>query len=215
MITNDNHTNNMVKKESDILKIVKEDILEVLGRENKRISLKSMNLEVNVSQFFVSKAINELEKENLIRLSLDKKYGDQCIQLTERGQNKANDILKKHLILEEYFKKRMSVRGAIKAANALEHYISTEVVEVIKKLSTFEKRGIALTEFKKKEGLITDVNLSIALFERLISMGIYPGEKIRITNKIPDGVIIEIKNKKFVLGKDIAKEIEVLEYGKI
>jgi len=46
-------------------------------------------------------------------------------------------------------------------------------------------------------------------------MGIYPGEKIRITNKIPDGVIIEIKNKKFVLGKDIAKEIEVLEYGKI
>jgi len=201
-------------KEPEVLRIVKEDILEVLGRKNKRIALKFMKLEVSVSQFFVSKAVNELEKEDLIKLSLEKKYGKQYIQLTKRGQNRAKDVIKKHLILEEYFKKRMSKKEAIKATNILEHYISTEVVDVIKKLSTFRKKGISLTEFKKEEGLITDINFSIGLFERLISMGIYPGGKIRIINRVPNGVIIKIKNKKFVLDKDIAKEIKVLEYEK-
>ncbi|GAG71326.1 unnamed protein product, partial [marine sediment metagenome] len=55
---------------SDILKIVKEDILEALGRKNKRISIKFMNLEVNVSHSFVSEAIKELEKEDLIKIFL-------------------------------------------------------------------------------------------------------------------------------------------------
>lgn len=200
-------------KEPEVLRIVKEDILEVLGRKNK-IPLKFMKLEVSVSQFFVSKAVNELEKEDLIKLSLEKKYGKQYIQLTKRGQDRAKDVIKKHFILEEYFKKRMSKKEAIKVTNALEHYISTEVVDVIKKLSTFKKKGIPLTEFKKEEGLITDINFSIGLFERLISMGIYPGGKIRIINRVPNGVIIKIKNKKFVLDKDIAKEIKVLEYEK-
>jgi Mn-dependent DtxR family transcriptional regulator len=201
-------------KGPEVLRIVKEDILEVLGRKNKKIPLKFMKLEVSVSQFFVSKAVNELEKEDLIKLSSEKKYGKQYIQLTKRGQNRAKDIIKKHLILEEYFKKRMSGKEAIRVTNVLEHYISTEVVDVIKKLSTFKKKGISLTKFKKEEGLITDINLSIGLFERLISMGIHPGGKIRVISRVPNGVVVKIKNKKFVLDKNIAKEIKVLKYEK-
>ena len=201
-------------KESEVLRIVKEDILEVLGRENKKILLKFMKLEINVSKFFVSRAVSELEKEDLIKLSLEKKYGKQYIQLTKRGQNRAKDIVKKHLVLEEYFKKRMGKKEAIRATNALEHYISAEVVDVIKKLSTFKKKGVSLTEFKKEEGLITDINFSIGLFERLISMGIHPGGRIKIINRIQNGVIVKIKNKKFVLDKNVAKEIKVLEYEK-
>ncbi len=199
-------------KESDVLKIVKEDILEVLGRKGKKIPLKLMKLEVNVSQNFVFRAMNELEKEGLIKLSLEEKYGKRYIQLTNKGKNRAKDIIKKHLVLERYFKKRMSGRKAVKATNILEHYISTEVVDVIKELSTFEKEGVPLTEFNQKEGLITTINFDSRLFERLISMGIYPGGRIRIINKVPNGVIVGIKNKKFVLDKDIAKEIKVLEY---
>jgi len=199
-------------KESDILRIVKEDILEVLGRENKRISLKSMRLEVNVSQFFVSEAIKELERESLVKVSSenDSKY----IQLTKEGKIKANVIIKKHSVLEKYFKERKSEDEAIKATNILEHYISTEVIDTIKKLSTFKKKGIPLTEFKQKEGLIANINLNIGLFERVVSMGLYPGEKIRIFDKIPNGIIIKTKNKKFALDKGIAKEIKVLEYEK-
>jgi Mn-dependent DtxR family transcriptional regulator len=202
-------------KESDILKIVKEDILEVVGRKNKRTPLKFMKLEVTVSHSFVSKAIKELEEEGLIKISSEKRPWKEYIQLTKEGQVRANAIIKKHSVLEKYFfKERRSEEEAIEATNILEHYISTEVIDTIKKLSTFKKEGIPLTEFKQEEGLIANINLNIGLFERVISMGIYPGEKIRITDKIPNGIIIEIKNKKFVLDNNIAKEIKVLEYEK-
>ncbi len=202
-------------KESDILKIVKEDILEVVGRKNKRTPLKFMKLEVTVSHSVVSKAIKELEEEGLIKISSEKRPWKEYIQLTKEGQVRANAIIKKHSVLEKYFfKERRSEEEAIEATNILEHYISTEVIDTIKKLSTFKKEGIPLTEFKQEEGLIANINLNIGLFERVISMGIYPGEKIRITDKIPNGIIIEIKNKKFVLDNNIAKEIKVLEYEK-
>ena len=202
-------------KESDILKIVKEDILEVVGRKNKRTPLKFMKLEVTVSHSVVSKAIKELEEEGLIKISSEKRPWKEYIQLTKEGQVRANAIIKKHSVLEKYFfKERRSEEEAIEATNILEHYISTEVIDTIKKLSTLKKKGIPLTEFKQEEGLIANINLNIGLFERVISMGIYPGEKIRITDKIPNGIIIEIKNKKFVLDNNIAKEIKVLEYEK-
>lgn len=201
-------------RESDILKIVKEDILEVVGRNNKKTPLKFMKLEVTVSHPFVSKAIKELKEKGLIKVISEKKSGIKYIQLTEEGQARANDIIKKHSVLEKYFKERRSEKEAIEATNILEHYISTEVVNTIKKLSTFKKKGIPLTEFKQEEGLISDIGLNIELFERVISMGIYPGEKIRIIDKIPNAIIVEIKNKKLALDKDIAKEIKVLEYEK-
>jgi len=198
-------------KESDILKIVKEDILEVLGRKNKRIPLKFMELEATVSHSFVSKAIKELEEEGLVKVFSEKKSQRKYIQLTNKGQVDANIIIKKHSVLEKYFKQRRSKEEAIRATNILEHYISTEVIDTIKKLSTFKKKGIPLTEFKQEEGLIADINLNIRLFERLVSMGIHPGEKIKMINEIPNGIVVVVKNKKFVLDKDIAKEIKVLK----
>jgi Fe2+ transport system protein FeoA len=116
-----------MSEEPDILEIVKEDILKVVGRKNKKIPLKSIELETAVSSSIVSKAIKEL----------------------------------------------------------------------------------------KEEGLITDINLNIELFERIVSMGICPGEKIRIIGQIPNGIIIEVRNKKFALDKEIARKMKVLEYEKV
>ena len=73
-----------MEKEPDVLRIVKEDILEVLGREKNKVLLKSMNLEVKVSSFFVSKAIKELEKENLIKTLLKKKK--EICSINKRGR---------------------------------------------------------------------------------------------------------------------------------
>jgi len=42
-------------------------------------------------------------------------------------------------------------------------------------------------------------------------MGILPGEKIRVMNKIPDGIVVNVGGKKFALGDEIAKSIRVLE----
>jgi hypothetical protein len=91
--------------------------------------------------------------------------------LTEEGEEKARDILKKHLVFEDYFKKTRTEREAHKIAHILEHYVSEEVLNNIKKLSTFKKEGIYLTKLKlSKKGLITNIIISgNGLFERVVS----------------------------------------------
>jgi Mn-dependent DtxR family transcriptional regulator len=195
-----------VTKKSNILNIVKEDILRILAEKKKKVPLNSIKAEVKVSSFFMSNALKELERKRLIRTE------GNYIKLTKIGQEKSKDILRKHLILEKYFKKARNKKKAHKIAHILEHYISEEVIRNIKKISTFKEKGVPLTEFKQKNGLITDIILDNGLFERIISMGIFPGEKIKIINGIPNAVVIKVKNKKFVLDKNIAKEIKVLEY---
>jgi len=194
-------------KESDILKIVKEDILRILGEEKARISLESIRSEINVSDIFISKAVKELEKENLIR------FNNNFISLTKEGEENAKNIVKKHLVIENYFKETKNERDAHKAAHILEHYVSKEVIDNIKKLSTFKHKSIPLTEFEiDKEGMITDIVFSdYGVFERIVSMGIFPGEKIKITNRISNNIIVNVENKKIALNRDMARGIKV--YG--
>jgi len=194
-------------KESDILKIVKEDILRILGEEKTRISLESIRSEVNVSDIFISEAVKELEKENLIR------FNNNFILLTKEGEENAKNIVKKHLVIENYFKETKNERDAHKAAHILEHYVSKEVIDNIKKLSTFKHKSIPLIEFGiDKEGMITDIVFSdYGVFERIVSMGIFLGEKIKITNRISNNIIVNVENKKIALNRDMARGIKV--YG--
>jgi len=67
-------------QEINVLKIVKEDILRITGEaKNRKISLKSMEIEINVSNTFIFKAVSELESENLINLK------GNFVELTEKG----------------------------------------------------------------------------------------------------------------------------------
>jgi Mn-dependent DtxR family transcriptional regulator len=197
-----------MEKESDILKIVMEDILRLLAEIGNNVPLESIKNEVGVSDSIISKAINELKIENLI--SEDNNF----YWLTSRGKTKAKDILEKHLLLEEYFKDIKSNKDAHSISNLFEHYISKEVLDSLRKLSTFKGKGLPLAEFRKDKGLITDITLDTQLFERIISMGIFPGEKIEIIAKLPNGVVLKIRNKKIFLAWEMAKNIKVLEYGK-
>lgn len=197
-----------VMKESDTLRIVKEDILRILAEKTgKKSPLGLIKSEVRVSNSFISEAITGLEEEGLIQVKED------FIALTKKGQARATNILEKHLNFEQYLGKTRSEGEAHKAAHILEHYVSQEVIDNIKRLSTFKKEGIPLTKFEfNREGIITNVTFSDStLFERIISMGIVPGERIKITNRIGHTVIANV-NKKFALDEDIARGIEVLEY---
>lgn len=193
-------------KESGILKIVREDILRTLSERKKKISFESLKREIKVLHSFISQAIKDLEEESLIRVE-----GNSLI-LTQMGRNEAQDILQKHLILENYFKNTVNEKEAHKKAHVLEHYISEEVIKNIKKLHTLKVKGIPLTKSRLHEkSLIADITTpSHALFERIVSMGIFPGKEIRITNRISHGVVVKTKNQKFALGQDIAKEIKVI-----
>ena len=196
--------------ESNILKIVKEDILRMLGEAKVKISVDFIKSEIKTSNLFISRAVEELERGALITVS------ENFILLTKKGQVKAGDIVKKHFILENYFKKTRGEREAHEAAHILEHYVSKEVIDSIKKLSTLKKKGVPLTKVElNEECIITDLTFSDpGLFERVVSVGIFPGEKIRITNKISTTTIVNIGNKKIALDRDIAKGIEVLKNEK-
>ncbi len=196
------------ESEESILQIVKDDILRIMGEDEKeKVSLKFIKSKIKASSSFISEAIGKLEKESLIQLEKD------FVILTEKGRDEAGSIVKRHSILEDYFKRKRSEDEAHKAADILEHYVSVEVLNNIKRLSTFKGRGFPLTELElNRENLITDIEFSVGgLFERMVSMGIFPGEKIKIIHNIPDGFVVDVSGKKIAIGKDIAKRIEVVK----
>ncbi len=196
--------------ESCILRIVKEDILRTLGEKKGKVSLNIIEREIKVYFSFISKAIEYLEKEGFIRS--EKGF----YELTEKGGRKAKDILKKHFVFENYFKRTKTKKEAHELAHILEHYVSGEVINNIQKISTFKGKGNSSIKLKiHKSGLITNIAISDnRLFERMASMGIFPGEKITIVNQVPNAIIIKIKNSKFALDKRIARKVMVLEYEK-
>jgi len=205
--TFDNLSGNAAK-EPDILKIVKEDVLRILCERRKKTPLEIIKDEIKVANALISEALEELERDGLIAIQ------ENSILLTGLGQESAKNILKKHFVLENYFEKIGSKIEAHTAAHILEHYVSGEVINNIKKLSTLKMEGVPLTKFGlNKEGIITDITFSdYRLFERIVSMGIFLGEKIIITNEISHGIVVKIRNKKFALDKIIAEEIKVVEY---
>jgi len=190
---------------TNLMKKVEEDVLRIMGERGKT-SIKRIKSEIGVSAPYISKALTTLEKGDLIKIK------EGHIELTKRGRVKAKKIVKRHRILENYLEKTRSEREAHETADILEHYISEEVITNIEMLSTFKKKGVPLTISKtNEESLITDIEIpDDRLFERMISMGISPGEKITVITKIPNGFIIVVKNKKFALDEKIAKDIKVL-----
>jgi Mn-dependent DtxR family transcriptional regulator len=196
--------------ELDILKILKEDILRILIERKKKVALEIIKSECRVPHSFIVTAIESLKEENLIAVE------NKLIILKKKGWNKAKNIANKHRLIENYFEEKRSKREAHIAAHILEHYVSGQVINNIKKLATLKMEGVPLTKFMfNKKGVITDIMFSDhKLFERIVSMGIFLGEKIIITNKLPHGIVAKIKNKKFALDKNIAKEIKAVEYEK-
>ena len=203
-----NNLSGNAAKKPDILKIVKEDVLRILCERKKKTALDIIKDEIKVAHALISEALEELERNGLIAIQ------ENFILLTGLGQESAKNILKKHFVLEDYFEKTGSKIEAHTAAHMLEHYVSGEVINNIKKFATLKTEGVPLTKFElNKEGMITDITFSdYGLFERIVSMGIFLGEKIIITNEISHGVVVKIRNKKFALDKIIAEEIKVVEY---
>jgi len=200
-----------VAKKPVILEIVKEDVLRILCEKRKKTSLETIKDEIKVVHGLISEALEELETDGLITIQ------ENLILLTGLGKESAKNILRKHSVLENYFEKTESKIEAHTAAHILEHYVSREVINNIKKLSTLKKEGVPLTKFElNKEGMITDITFSdYGLFERIVSMGIFLGEKIIVTNEISHGIVVKIRNKKFALDRDIAEEIKAMEYEKL
>ena len=201
---------NNTTKDSVVLKIVKEDILRLLSERSESTSLEYIKGRIKVAYPFISEVVKELERDKLITIQ------EKSILLTKLGQENAKTILRKHIVLENYFMKTKSTIDPHIAANVIEHYISMEVINNLKKMSTLRKKGVPLTRFEhNKEGLIVEITFSdYKLFERLVSMGLFPGEKIMVISNVLHRMIIKVREKKFALDRSIAERIKALEHGK-
>jgi Mn-dependent DtxR family transcriptional regulator len=197
-------------EEGDTYKIVREDVLRILGERKRKLALSSVRSEIEVSSSLIERAVSNLEKEGLIKAE------NGFIELTRKGKDEAKDIVRKHLVLESYFKEKDREGRSHQAAHILEHYISNQVINNIRKLSSLKESGVPLTSLElHKEGLITDLLLSDqGLFERMVSMGIFLGESLTVTNQTPNGIIVKVGNKKYALDKEIARKIKVATYEK-
>ena len=76
-------------KETDIIKIVKEDILRITGERKQGVSSDIIEREIKASPSFISKGIEELEKEQSIQSK------GVFFELTEKGQKEEKDELRR------------------------------------------------------------------------------------------------------------------------
>lgn len=108
-----------------------EDYLEaiyLLSLDRKVARIKEISDRLSVSKPSVVQAIKELKKRNFLS---QESYG--YIELTDAGIKKAKEILKKHLILKEFFVKVIGVseENAEKDACKVEHILSEEAFSKI------------------------------------------------------------------------------------
>lgn len=189
------------------IQIIKEDILRTIGEKKTQSTFSYLQKEIGIKKSILRKIAEELIKEQLLRKE------EEEFSLTEKGEAKINNLLKKHFALENYYKKSKGEKEAHLIAHALEHYISQEVIDKIKRLDLLKDKGQSLIRLNSGGGgIISDFEFSdFHLFERIVSMGIFPGEELFLFRKINDGIVIGIKNKKFAIDKTIAKKIKLVK----
>ena len=200
---------------SNPLEIVKVNILRVLIEETcgseaiSKVQELSKELiipeswEKNPNEFFLE-GLNELHKEGLVCVQ------DEKITITEDGMIQAEKILNYHKVIEDYFKRDFNEEDAHKIAHILEHYISKEVVENMKIIDELEGFEIPLSEFSSSEGIITRLSFDEPqLFERIISMGVCPGQRITIIARVGIGIIVKLRNTQLAIDYRISKGIMV------
>lgn len=68
-------------KENYVLKMVKEDVLRVMGERKEKVSLEVIKAKIRVSHSFISRTIRSLKEEKLIRVE------NKFIRLTKKGQH--------------------------------------------------------------------------------------------------------------------------------
>ncbi|MFW9987380.1 MAG: metal-dependent transcriptional regulator [Candidatus Odinarchaeota archaeon] len=195
--------------------IVKENILRVLLEETygteyiKRVRELAKHaiipdaFNTNLDEYFME-SLKELQVSGLVEINEDE------VTITKKGREKAENIFSKHKIIERFFLKDFDETESHKLADILEHSISKEVLENMTHINSLVGYGVPLNEIVSKEGIITDFRIEdTQLVERLISMGLCPGQKIKIIARLAPGIILKIKNTQVAVDKDICNGIMV------
>ncbi len=183
-----------------------EDILRMLAERNEdQVSFSDLNV-LCMNSKKMGRILDLLEIQNSIIIFEDH------IQLTEEGLLRAKLILEKHRAIESAFQQASTTLSSHKIAHILEHTLSREEIQKVLSIKQMENiHSYPLTEYLLPEGTVFKITLeSENLFYKMLSLGIYPGQRIRIHLRNGVNQIIHVKDSRLAIDRIIARNIYVI-----
>lgn len=151
--------------------------------------------------------------------------GDGGVALTPEGQNVGMRVVKKHETLQCFFSEILGMDGpsASNEACTLEHAVSDDTIN---RLGTYLKYSpprlqketepvwgtacplIALTDFNEGDDVIVQRILGEERANRLLDLGVVPGERVRIKRKLANNaLVVQVKGCDVALSPEVAASI--------
>lgn len=200
------HGRHQMLKFNDIEKRFKkqdEDVLKyIYEQKESKITFSELNIFLREVNGRPDKILKRLLIEGLL-VSENSMY-----ILTSRGIEIAKLILKKHEEIENYIKSKTNSCNAHEMAHILEHELSEEAIRGIIKASALKGRGKCLNKYRLPYGTIVDVNLEQCnVWTKLISLGIFPGQRIQILSRTATNYLIMVKSSKLAIDRILAEGI--------
>ncbi len=136
------------------------------------------------------------------------------LSLTPTGIKIARDLLDRHETAERFF---MEVLGeplptAHAAAEQLEHAISHQALKELKEALRRTQGAVPLSTLASDDAgtLVALKDPGEKTFARMMGIGLYPGTKLKVVGKMPNGaMIVEINGVKIAIAAEIAAAVFV------
>ena len=193
---------------NDMLKMYKEDLLRAIlefGRKNGEADTNDLIADVGGEQRLFEQATLDLEKENLITRK------GECIVLTPAGREVAEKIYAKHRFIEAYFSEVFNEPDVHILAHALEHCVSDSLLAKMQGELALMSETLNLSDLKTgEEATILAIAVSDKkLFSRLLGIGLSPRSKVKLFEKLPGQLVVEVEGRKIALDTFIANKVLV------
>lgn len=202
-----------------------EALYRLKGGPGNRIKVKDVAKNLGVKDPSAVEMLKKLTKKGLVR------HDRSGVELTELGEEKGLKIVRRHALAErllsDVFKHQLP--GVHEHACEFEHIVDDDLADKIDAMlgkpstcpygepipdrdgQVAEQRGKPLTQLPEGEDcMIKVIPEERGCVERLLSLKILPGERVKIVEKLPKGaILLQCGNTQVALSRDIASRIFV------
>ena len=213
------------------IKVSEDEILERIYMRMEEGQCASIDILKELEVEYGEKALRTLEEKGFLEIEKEGR-----IHLTEKGKKRASDIIRRHRLAEVLFHEVFDLEKEKLEGPActFEHIISEELVD---KICSFlghpthcphgmpiprgECCRLLVKEVKPLVEKLTEVPpgsvvkvhyivpASKKVLQRLVSLGLHPGKKIKVLQKNP-AYVLEIDGSLIAVDRDIAENIYVI-----
>lgn len=186
------------RQEEDILKYIYENDSKCITEERLEKVFRNINGDLD-------KIIIQLKDKKYI------KNTDGTYSLTSNGSGIAELIFRIHNEIEDYINRKTLKCNAHQMAHLLEHKLTELEIESMIKASELKDKGKSLNNFNLPSGTIVDINLlNCRIWTKLISMGIFPGQRIQILNRAGHNYLLGVKGSRIAIDLELAEGIYLI-----